>query len=69
MIFIVGEMCMIWRTSRRELLLIQKRGKLNHLRLDAGGNAATLVKAYDIPGVFFNQASVQPPKFLKAILP
>jgi hypothetical protein len=38
-----------------DLLLIQKRGKLNHLRLDAAGNAATLVKAYDIPGVFFNQ--------------
>jgi len=38
-----------------ELLLIQKRGKLNHLRFDATGNAASLVKAYDIPGVFFNQ--------------
>ena len=38
-----------------ELLLLQKRGKMNHLRFDASGNAATLVKAYDIPGVFFNQ--------------
>jgi len=38
-----------------EFLLIQKRGKLNHLRLDATGNMASLVKSHDIPGVFFNQ--------------
>ena len=31
-----------------ELLLLQKRGKLNHLRLEPGATMATLVKAYDI---------------------
>jgi hypothetical protein len=38
-----------------ELLLIQKRGKLSHLKLDGTASTASLVKAYDIPGVFFTQ--------------
>ena len=32
-----------------ELLLLQKRGKINHLKLAADSGSATLVKAYDIP--------------------
>jgi glucose/arabinose dehydrogenase len=32
-----------------ELLLLQKRGKINHMKLAADASSATLVKAFDIP--------------------